>query len=132
MTIYPTPPPAYRDFLDGLPNEISALLNDCGIHIGNILLIYPRRHKLFINGKAVALTPIEFELLLILAEHLNKTLTTKEFYKSLWSEEDLKDTSFTLKTHISNLRRKLREASDDKIQLKNCKGDGYYLTISEL
>lgn len=127
-----TPSPVYREFPGSSPNENSALLNDCGIHIGNILLIYPRRHKLFINGKEVSLTPIEFELLLILAAHINKTLNTKEFYKSLWNEEDLKDTSFTLKTHISNLRRKLREASDDKIQLKNCKGGGYCLTISEL
>lgn len=119
------------NFFDGSPNEISALLDDCGIHIGNILLIYPRRHKLFVNGKAVALTPIEFELLLVLAAHLSKTLTTKEIYKNLWDKEDLNVTSFTLKTHISNLRKKLREASDNKIQLKNCKGDSYCLLISE-
>ena len=119
------------NFFDGSPNEISALLDDCGIHIGNILLIYPRRHRLFVNGKAVALTPIEFELLLVLAAHLSKILTTKEIYKNLWDKEDLNVTSFTLKTHISNLRKKLREASDGKIQLKNCKGDGYCLLISE-
>lgn len=117
--------------LFGSQNEVSALLNDCGIHIGNILLIYPRRHKLFINGKSVLLTPIEFDLLLVLAAHLNTVLTIKEIYKNLRDKEDLHDTSFTLKTHISNLRKKLRAASDDKIQLNNCKGDGYCLFISE-
>ena len=96
-----------------------------------MLLIYPRRHKLFINGKSVLLTPIEFNLLLVLAAHLNTVLTTKEIYKNLWDKEDLNNTSFTLKTHISNLRKKLRAASDDKIQLHNCKGDGYCLFISE-
>lgn len=126
------PAPRLSNFLGGSTNETPALLDDCGIHIGNILLIYPRHHKLFINGKAVALTPFEFELLLILAEHLNETLNNKEFYKSLRSEGNLKDASFTLKTHMSNLRRKLREASDNKIQLKNCKGGGYCLTVSEL
>lgn len=125
------PPNALVNFLDGSPDKSSALLDDCGIHIGNILLIYPRRHKLFVNGKAVSLTPLEFELLLVLAAHLNKTLTTKEIYKNLWDKEDLNVTSFTLKTHVSNLRKKLREASDEKIQLKNCKGDGYCLSISE-
>ena len=129
--LHPLPPTALANFLDGSPNESSALLDDCGIHIGNILLIYPRRHKLFVNGKAVALTPLEFELLLVLTAHLNKTLTTKEIYKNLWDKEDLNVTSFTLKTHVSNLRKKLREASDEKIQLKNCKGDGYCLSISE-
>lgn len=96
------------------------------------MLIYPRRHKLFINGQSVLLTPIEFDLLLVLAAHLNKILTTKEIYKKLWDKEDLNDTSFTLKTHISNLRKKLREASDDKIHLNNCKGDGYCLFIPDI
>ncbi len=119
------------NFFDSSPDEPSVLLDDCGIHIGNILLIYPCRHKLFVNGKVVALTPVEFELLLILAAHLNKTLTKNEIYKNLWDKDDLNVTSFTLKTHVSNLRKKLREASDNKIQLKNCKGDGYCLSISE-
>ena len=127
-----SPPPTLSNFLDSSQDETSALLNDCGIHIGNILLIYPRRHKLFINGQSVLLTPIEFDLLLVLAAHLNKILTTKEIYKKLWDKEDLNDTSFTLKTHISNLRKKLREASDDKIHLNNCKGDGYCLFIPDI
>ena len=98
-----------------------------------MLLIYPRRHKLFVNDKAVVLlTPIEFDLLPVLAAHLNTVLTTKEIYKNLWDKEDLNVTSFTLKTHVSNLRKKLREASDDKIQLHNCKGDGYCLFISDI
>ena len=97
-----------------------------------MLLIYPRRRKLFINGKSVLLTPLEFDLLLVLVAHLNKVLTTKEIYKNLWDKEDLNVTSFTLKTHVSNLRKKLREASDDKIQLHNCRGDGYCLSVSEL
>lgn len=117
---------------DSSIQETSVLLEDCGIHIGNIMLIYPRRHKLFINGRSVSLTPIEFELLLVLAAHPNETLTTKEIYKNLWNEEDLIVTSFTLKTHVSNLRRKLRDASNNKIQLRNCRGDGYCLSISEL
>lgn len=127
-----TPHPRLATFLDGSPNESSALLDDCGIHIGKILLIYPRRRKLFINGKLVLLTPIEFDLLLVLAAHLNTVLTIKEIYKNLWDKEDLNDTSFTLKTHASNLRKKLREASGNKIQLHNCKGDGYCLSIPEL
>ena len=127
----PSDAKSLMNFLQGSSNETSVLLDDCGIHIGNIMLIYPRRHKLFINGNAIALTPIEFELLLILAAHPNQTLTTKEIYKNLWDEGDLIVTSFTLKTHVSNLRRKLRDASDNKIQLRNCRGDGYCLSISE-
>jgi Response regulators consisting of a CheY-like receiver domain and a winged-helix DNA-binding domain len=132
LEVLDVPSPELATFLDSSANESFALLDDCGIHIGNILLIYPRRHKLFVNGKAVALTPIEFELLLVLAAHLNKTLNTKEIYKNLWDKEDLNVTSFTLKTHVSNLRKKLCTASNNKIQLKNCKGDGYCLLIEEL
>lgn len=133
----PNPPPTdkqneIKNFLKGFPNEGSALLDDCGIHIGDIMLIYPRRNKLFIKGNSVALTPIEFELLLILAAHPKQTLTTKKIYENLWNDGELTVTSFTLKTHVSNLRRKLRDASDNKIQLRNCRGDGYCLYISEL
>lgn len=127
-----TPPHSdLAQFIDGEPDEISVLLNDCGIHIGNTVLIYPRRHKLFINGKSVMLTPIEFNLFLVLAAQFNQVLTTKEIYKNLWDDEDLNITSFTLKTHISNLRKKLREASNDKIMLNNCKGDGYCLFMED-
>lgn len=77
------------------------------------------------------LTPIEFDLFLVLAAQFNQVLTTKEIYKNLWDDEDLNITSFTLKTHISNLRKKLREASNDKIMLNNCKGDGYCLFMED-
>ena len=132
IEVLDVPSTGLANFLNGSANESSALLDDCGIHIGNILLIYPRRHKIFVNGKAVALTPIEFELLLVLAAHMDQTLTTKEIYKNLWDKEDLNVTSFTLKTHVSNLRKKLCTASNNKIQLKNCKGGGYCLLIEEL
>ena len=77
---------------------------------GNLLLF---------NGKAVLLTLIDFDLLLVLAVHLNAVLSTKEIYRNLWNKENLNVTSFTMKTHVSNLRKKLREASNDKLQLHN-------------
>ena len=127
-----TPSPVRNFFnLEEHSEEISALLDDCGIYVGNILLIYPRRRKIFVKGKEVFLTPIEFELLLGLTANLNQPLTASEIYKNLWDSEELKVTSFTLKTHISNLRRKLRAASDEKIQLTNVKGQGYCLSVAE-
>lgn len=127
-----TPAPVKNFFnLGEHSEEISALLDDCGIYVGNTLLIYPRRRKIFVKGKEILLTPIEFELLLGLTANLNQPITPSEIYKNLWDSEELRGTSFTLKTHVSNLRRKLRAASNEKIQLTNVKGRGYCLSISE-
>ena len=115
----------------GSSDKISTLLDDCGIHIGNIMVIYPKYHKLLIRDKIVDLTPIEFNLLLILSNNINKAVDPEEFYDDVWNDSELKDTSFTLKTHISNLRRKLKAASEDTIKLMHIKDQGYCLTIPQ-
>ena len=100
----------------GSSARIFSLLNDCGIHIGD---------------KIVDLTPIEFKLFLILSNNVNNPVESEKIYNDLWNESELKVTSFTLKTHISNLRRKIKSASEDTIKLSYIKGKGYCLTIPE-
>ena len=115
----------------GSSDRIFSLLNDCGIHIGDKIVIYPKRHKLLIKDKIVDLTPIEFKLFLILSNNINNPVESEKIYNDLWNESELKVTSFTLKTHISNLRRKIKIASEDTIKLSHIKDKGYCLTIPE-
>lgn len=84
-----------------------------------------------VNGKLVDLTPIEFKLLLLLSENINRPVDSEKVYTSLWQDSDLKETSFTLKTHMSNLRRKLKEASDNRITLVHVRDKGYCMSIPE-
>lgn len=120
-------PPPSSNFAEKLSN--SSLLDDVGIRIGNMIVIYPKRQQLMVKDKQVNLTPIEFKLLIILSEEINHPVNSEKIYKSLWSNPDLKITSFTLKTHISNLRQKLKDASDDTIKLTHYKNKGYCLLV---
>ena len=111
--------------------HLSSLLNDNGIYIGNMIIIYPKHHKLLIKEKLIDLTPIEFNLMLMLAENINNPIDSEKIYNNLWNDSELKITSYTLKTHISNLRRKLKNASEDSIKLIHIKNRGYCLSIPE-
>ena len=109
----------------------SSLLEDCGVRIGNIVVVYPKRHKLLVKSRIVDLTPTEFKLFLLLSNNLNEPVAAEEIYNELWNDSELKLTSFTLKTLISNLRRKIKLASDDTIKINHVKDKGYCLTIPE-
>ena len=120
-------PPPRVNFAESLPN--SNLLDDVGIRLGNMMVIYPKGQKLLIKDNVVNLTPIEFKLLIILSEEINNPVANDKFYNSLWNNSELKLTSFTLKAHMSNLRKKLKDASDDTIKLIYRKNKGYCLSI---
>ena len=58
------------------------------------------------DGEEVHLTPIEFELLSMLMRHRGRLLTARALLVEVWGPE-YADDSRTLRTHLSNLRRKI-------------------------
>lgn len=62
------------------------------------------------NGKQVALSYKEFELLKYLIEHRGRTVSREELLEEIWGvDEELGVTTRTVDTHVSNLRSKLGE-----------------------
>ena len=60
------------------------------------------------DGKLVALSFKEFELLKYLIEHRGRTVSREELLEEIWGvDEDLGVTTRTVDTHVSNLRSKL-------------------------
>lgn len=57
------------------------------------------------NGKAMELTPKEFELLTLLIRNVNITLFRENIYEAIWENEYYGDTR-TLDLHIQRLRKK--------------------------
>lgn len=96
----------------------------------NCLTIQFKNRMVCVNGAAVDLTPIEFDLLLLLAENLNQTVSQASFYRNCWMSEELKETSYALRAHISNLRKKLNFQQNANIQITNLYGKGYRLQLS--
>lgn len=76
-------------------------------------------------GNELDLTAKEFQILAMLLMNKNKVFTKANLYESIWQEEYLGDET-VIKTHISNLRNKLKTHSQDKY-IETVWGLGYRL-----
>lgn len=121
----------FFDLILGGGGQFSQLVNDCGIHVGDSLVIFSRQRQVELDGRKINLTPSEFEILLVLVENLNKPIEPSEFYKSIWRDGELQITSNTLTMHICNLRRKLELSKDSSIRIEFIRGKGYRLSLNE-
>ncbi|MCE5285595.1 MAG: winged helix-turn-helix domain-containing protein [Pelosinus sp.] len=109
--------------------ENPLILGDTGIHVGDSIVIYPRKREVYIDNKAVNLTPLEFSLLSLLLDHVNNLVPLDEFYEKIWASRSLHTTSGTLKMHISHLRHKLNLTQHGSIHLSSIHNKGYCLSI---
>lgn len=76
------------------------------------------------NGKLLPLTARQFDLLLILAERVNETVS-KEDILAAWGSWD--NTSNSVEVHLSALRRKLSEGAQNAPLIRTVYGQGYIL-----
>ena len=77
-----------------------------------------------VDGEAVHLTPIEFDLLRALARNRGRLLTHRGLLIEVWGVEYAEDTA-VLRTHIANLRRKIGSE-----HIRTDPGVGYRFTES--
>ena len=75
------------------------------IRVGD-LEIDPLLRRVRRSGRAVDLTPREFELLSLLVQERGKVVTKTEFLSRVWKHEAEPDTNF-LQVHLSRLKHKL-------------------------
>jgi hypothetical protein len=88
-----------------VPNEIS---------IRN-LVINRDNHRVSVFGEDVKLTPIEFDILYLLASNAGKVFSTDEIFEKVWNEK-VYEANNTVMVHIRRLRGKMKEDErEDKI-----------------
>lgn len=75
--------------------------------------------------KEIALTNIEYHILLLLAQNPNKIFSLENLYESIWDESYDYSVNTTIMVHIKNLRRKLGDSSQASKYIKNIWGRGY-------
>ncbi|MBB4665054.1 response regulator [Conexibacter arvalis] len=76
------------------------------------------------DGAAVHLTPIEYDLLRVLARNRGRLLTHRALLTEVWGPaygEDIR----TLRTHIANLRHKIEPPGDSPRYIRTDPGVGY-------
>ena len=64
-------------------------------------------HKCLLFGKEIELTPIEFDILLYLANNRGCVVSSEELFEKVWKERYL-DNNNTVMVHIRRIREKLK------------------------
>jgi len=75
------------------------------------------------GGRELSLTPLEFELLLVLAKHPDKTFSKRQLLALVWGFADFDPN--LVEVHVSALRRKLEEHGPRLID--TARNEGYVL-----
>lgn len=89
------------------------------------LKIIPDNQEVLVNGKQVALTKKEFDLLLFFISNKNRVITKESIAEHLWGDEsDAADSFDFIYSHIKNLRKKITDAGGDDY-IKSVYGMGY-------
>jgi two-component system, OmpR family, KDP operon response regulator KdpE len=84
-------------------------------------------HRVHRDGEEVHLTPIEFELLSVLARNRGRLMTHRALLVEVWGPAYSDDTA-TLRTHIANLRRKI-EPGGERRYIRTDAGVGYRFAV---
>lgn len=89
------------------------------------LVIRPDDYEVYYKGRAVELTPKEFELLAHLARNKGRVLTREQLLNAVWDYDFVGDTRI-VDVHISHLRDKIKPT-----YIKTVRGLGYKLEDSD-
>lgn len=96
------------------------------LRLGPDLTLVLQRREAWVDGKRVALSPIEVRLLSALAADLGKVVRTEHLVSRGWSEVDAADESFVW-VSVRRLRRKIEPDPDHPRYLVTERGVGYRL-----
>jgi DNA-binding response OmpR family regulator len=81
-------------------------------------------HRVNLRGRAVHLTPNEFRLLAVLAQHPGQLLTREQLLDQMHGVS-LESFDRSIDSHIKNLRRKLEEDQANPAYITTVYGEGY-------
>jgi len=110
-----------RRYMELNPNVSRA--KDTLIHIRDITIDIAR-HKVTVGDRDVALTPIEFEILKLLASHPDRVFSTDEIFEKVWNEK-IYEANNTVMVHIRRLREKIEHDPKNPQIILTVWGVGY-------
>jgi two-component system response regulator RegX3 len=82
------------------------------------------RHAVTVDGRPVQLTPSEFKLCGLLAQHHDQVLTRRQIMEYLWESPYVGD-QHACEVHVSNLRRKVEDDPAHPKRILTVRGVGY-------
>lgn len=90
------------------------------------IVINPDTREVSVDGEYVKLTPIEFNILTLLASNKNRVMTNQIIYETIWDEEFL-GTKNSIMVHIRKIREKIEKDPRNPEFIKTVWGVGYKL-----
>lgn len=88
------------------------------------LRIFPEQYEAEIEGKLLAFTRKEFELLLYLAKNKGRVLSRDQLLSAVWNYDFVGDTRI-VDVHVSHLREKIEPDTKHPSYIKTIRGLGY-------
>ena len=88
------------------------------------LVINAELKEVTVDGEHVKLTPIEYNILLLLVKNQGKVFSINQIYESIWNEEAI-GADNTVAVHIRHIREKIEVNPKDPRYLKVVWGVGY-------
>lgn len=89
------------------------------------LTVDQSRNEVFMEGREILLTDLEYRILLLLTANRGKIFTIEHIYESVWQEPFFYSANNTVMVHIRNLRRKLERDPKNPSYVVNVWGKGY-------
>ena len=88
------------------------------------LTINDDNKEVFVDGELIRLTPIEYNILLLLVKNAGKVFSIDEIYEQIWNEEAI-GADNTVAVHIRHIREKIEINPREPKYLKVVWGVGY-------
>ncbi len=90
------------------------------------LMVDDDRKEVTVDGEPVKLTPMEYNILLLLIRNQGKVFSINQIYESIWNE-DAYGAENTVAVHIRHIREKIEINPKEPRYLKVVWGIGYKL-----
>jgi DNA-binding response OmpR family regulator len=90
----------------------------------NGLIVDPARRLVWVDGEEIGLTPLEFEILLVLAREPGVVLGRDQLMDKIWGYRDYAG-GRVVDSHVARIRRKLGEDGNDPRFIRTVHGVGY-------
>lgn len=82
------------------------------------------KHTVYLQGKPINLTPIEYKLLITLAKHPQRYFTREELIEKVLGFDYIGDIR-TIDQHVKNVRQKIEKDSKNPMYIQTVYGSGY-------
>ena len=94
------------------------------------LLIDDEKKEVTVDGEEVKLTPIEYQILLLLVKNAGRVYSIRQIYEAIWNEEAI-GVDNTVAVHIRHIREKIEINPKEPRYLKVVWGVGYKVEKGE-